>query len=141
MGQFGVVAQRLVEAILGPEAFEPDPERADPLAEALEAWTGRALASFLGELRQSGADLWLVHDCAVIFSEGALDLGPWAQDWRDQLRTAGGVLAVHDPLAGLAVSEGLGNSGQFLHQERWLWDLAPGQRHVVEALAWRPGPP
>jgi hypothetical protein len=141
MGQFGVVAQRLAEAILGPGAFEADPERADPLADALEAWTHRALRVFLTELRISGARLWLVHDCAVIFSEGGLDLGPWAEDWRGQLRAGGPSLEVHDPLAGLRVGEQLEACGTFQHRERWLWDLAPGQRHVVEALAWQPGPP
>ncbi len=141
MGQFGVVAQRLVEGILGPQAFEPDPERADPLVEALEAWTARALRAFLGALGLSGARLWLVHDCAVIFGGGPLELGPWTETWRAQVRTSGGVLEVHDPLAGLIVGAALGDSGHFPHRERWLWDLGPGQRHVVEALAWEPGRP
>ncbi len=137
MGQFGVVAQRLVETRFGGPPWDPDPERADPLAEAVEAWTRRAIEAFLAVLRDSGADLWLVHDRAVVFGEGPLDLGPWEPDWTRQLRGQAG-LEVGDPLAGLDVPTLLGVEAIGLaRKERWVWPVAPGQRHLVEALVLR----
>jgi len=136
MGQFGVVAERVVEGALGFVPWEPDPERTDPLAEALEAWTGRALAAFLGALAERGAALWMVHDRAVGFGEGALELGPWEDLWIRQLRSHQG-LEINDPLGGvdvLAQMQGLGRKP--LRKERWIWPLAPGQCHVVEGLAF-----
>lgn len=140
MGQFGVVAEALVEACFAPASpWEADPERPDPLAEALEAWTARAVAGFLEVLAGSGADLWLVHDRAVVFSEGRLDLGPWADDWTRQLQPAAPPLEARDPLAGVDVLALLTGSGRTVAaRERWLWDLAPGQRHLVEAIRARP---
>lgn len=138
MGQFGVVAQRLVEGILG-TMEEPDPDRLDPLAEALEAWTARAIKAFLEVLQESGADLWLVHDRAVVFSGGSLVLGPWRDDWIQQLQAERMPLEAQDPLAAQDVVALLGQPSALRRKERWLWDLAPGQRHLVEALAWLPG--
>jgi hypothetical protein len=135
MGQFGVVAQRLVEARFGGPPWEEDPERADPLAEALEAWTRRTIEAFLGLLRDSGADLWLVHDRAVVFSGGPLQLGPWERDWTRQLQSDE-VLEASDPLGGLDVAALL-EEAAILRRERWLWPVAPGQRHLAEALAFR----
>jgi hypothetical protein len=138
MGQFGVVAERLVETTFGRAPWEPDPERADPLAEALEAWTLRALQAFLEVLRDSGANLWLVHDRAVVFSGGDLDLGPWEPDWTRQVRSAGPPIEASDALAGLDVARVLpGGELSLERNERWLWPLAPGQLHVVEALVLR----
>ena len=135
MGQFGAVAERVVEAAFGQASpWEGDPERPDPLAEALEGWTRRALEAFLGALADSGAALWLVHDRGVIFGPGPLDLGPWTDPWAAQLR-GGGELEVSDPLAGLEVAAFLGPQQALLRRDRWLWSLAPGQRHLVEALA------
>jgi hypothetical protein len=135
MGQFGVVAERLVEAVFGRTPWEPDPEHTDPLAEALEAWTRRALQAFLAVLRDSGADLWLVHDRAVVFGGGELELGPWEPDWTRQLLAAGPPIEASDALAGLDVAQLLQGGELCLERkERWLWPLAPGQRHVVEAL-------
>ena len=135
MGQFGVVAERVVEEALGWVPWEGDPERADPLAEALESWNRRAIAAFLGVLRASGAALWLVHDRAVVFSEGALDLGPWEDPWPRQVRSEA---EVSDALAGVDVPGSLLVPGlELIHKERWIWPLAPGQRHLVEALAFR----
>ena len=137
MGQFGVVAQRLVEACFGAPPWNPDPERVDPLAEAVETWTRRAITAFLTVLRDSAADLWLVHDRAVVFSGGPLALGPWEQDWSRQLQGREG-LEVSDPLAGLDVPMLLGVETKALApQERWLWPVAPGQRHLVEAITLR----
>lgn len=142
MGQFGVVAQRLVETTLGWVPWEADPERADPLAEALEAWTRRAITAFLGALRESGADLWLVHDRAVVFSGGDLALGPWEQDWSRQVRSDGTPIEASDALAGIDVPLTLAQGGLDPGRRvRWIWPLAPGQRHVVEALVLRHLPP
>ncbi|HJW73665.1 MAG TPA: hypothetical protein VJ486_12625 [Geothrix sp.] len=138
MGQFGVVAQRLVEGILG-TVEEPDPDRQDPVAEALEAWTARAIKAFLKVLQESGADLWLVHDRAVVFSGGGLALGPWRNDWTQQLEPERLPLEAQDPLAGQDVVVLLGQPSALRRKERWIWDLAPSQRHLVEALAWLPG--
>ncbi len=140
MGQFGVVAERLVEAVFSAPPWEADPEREDPLAEALEAWTGRAIRAFLEVLAESGADLWLVHDRAVVFSGGRLELGPWEAAWLRQLASLEGPLEASDALVGQEAGPLLAAAGLCpLRQERWLWPVAPGQRHLVEALAWRRG--
>ncbi len=141
MGQFGVVAERLVETTFGRLPWEPDPERTDPLAEALEAWTRRALTAFLGALRDSGADLWLVHDRAVVFSGGELVLGAWEPDWTRQVLSDGPPIEASDALAGIDVLLVLAGGGLDPERNtRWLWPLAPGQRHVVEALVLRQFP-
>jgi hypothetical protein len=140
MGQFGVVAQRLVEAAFGGSPWEADPERIDPLAEAVEAWTRRAIIAFLGVLGESGASLWLVHDRAVVFSEGSLELGPWTDAWPRQVRSDRPPLEASDALGELDVPLLLlGNGLELFHRERWIWPLAEGQRHLVEALALRRG--
>jgi len=138
MGQFGVVAERLVEAAFSQPPWEADPERYDPLAAALEAWTGRAIRAFLGALAESGADLWLVHDRAVIFSGGSLELGDWEEAWGRQLISKGVPIEASDALAGLELSPLLTSGGRDLtRRERWIWPVAPGQRHLIEALAAR----
>jgi len=138
MGQFGVVAERLVEAAFLRPPWEVDPDRPDPLATALEAWTGRALQAFLEVLADSGADLWLVHDRAVIFSVGGLELGPWDEAWSRQLGSRGAPIEAGDALAGLDVPPLLTTGGrELVHRERWIWPVAAGQRHLVEALAAR----
>ncbi|WP_291272890.1 hypothetical protein [Geothrix sp.] len=140
MGQFGAVAERVVEGAFGKASpWAADAERSDPLAEALEAWTRRALEAFLETLAGSGAALWLVHDRGVAFGPGSLELGPWTDPWMAQLR--GGVegLEVSDPLMGLDVGAALRAAGRDPHRrDRWVWPLAPDQRHVVEALASLP---
>jgi hypothetical protein len=135
MGQFGVVAERLVERLFGMAPWGTDPEVVDPLAEAMEAWTRRAILAFLEALGSEGADLWLVHDRAVVFSAGRLELGPWEESWTRQVKV-GEALEVSDPLAGLEIQALIAaGRGNLVRQERWLWPVAPGQRHVVEALA------
>jgi hypothetical protein len=139
MGQFGVVAERLVEGAFPRPPWEADPERADPLAAALEAWTGRALRAFLGVLADSGAELWLVHDRAVVFSGGGLALGPWEEAWSRQLSALGAPIEAGDALMGLDVSPLLTGGGlRRIRQERWIWPVGAGQRHLVEALAFGP---
>jgi len=135
MGQFGVVAERLVEATFGLAPWETDPERPDPLAVALDAWTRRTVEAFLGALRESEADLWLVHDRAVVFSGGDLHLGPWEPDWTHQLQSAQAAIEAGDALAGVEVAALLAAPGRELtHLERWVWPLAPGQRHLIETV-------
>jgi hypothetical protein len=140
MGQFGVLAESLVEAAFAPASpWVGDPERPDPLAEALEAWTARTVIAFLEALAGSGAKLWLVHDRAVVFSGGRLTLGGWTEAWSDQLQADQTPLEARDALAGVDVRAALARPGlEVLRAERWLWDLAPGQRHLVEALRARP---
>lgn len=141
MGQFGVLAEALVEATFAPASpWQADPEQPDPLAEALEGWTARTVSAFLEALASSGAELFLVHDRAVVFSGGRLALGPWTEAWDEQLQAEHLPLEARDALAGVDACAHLTRHGQtLLHVERWLWDLAPGQRHLVEAIRSRPG--
>lgn len=137
MGQFGLVAERVVEAAFGLASWEADPERRDPLAEAMEGWTCRAVQGFLVALQESGADLWLVHDRAVVFSDGPLRVGPWADDWVGQMIAEGGAIEASDALAGVDVLAALaGPERAPVRRERWLWPVAAGQRHLIEALAF-----
>lgn len=140
MGQFGVLAESVVEATFAPGSpWLGEPERLDPLAEALEAWTARTVTAFLEVLAGSGAELWLVHDRAVVFSGGRLALGPWADPWTAQLQGGEAPVEARDALAGVDVRGVLARHGlALLHVERWLWELAPGQRHLVEAIRARP---
>lgn len=136
MGQFGVVAERVVEAALGFVPWDSDPDRADPLAEAMDSWTRRAILAFLVALRESGAELWLAHDRAVVFGGGSLALGPWEDDWVRQLRGDGPPVEASDALAGVDACQVLGGTGLHLKgRERWLWPVSAGQRHLVETLS------
>jgi hypothetical protein len=139
MGQFGVVAERVVETVFGCAPWERDPERADPLAEALDDWTRRTVTAFLGALQESAADLWLVHDRAVVFSGGALELGPWDDAWSNQIRSMEAPLEASDALAGVNVPHTLeGSRLTLVRKDRWIWPVAPRQRHLVESLHLRP---
>ncbi len=137
MGQFGVVARRLVErCFAGLQPWGQDPEDPDPLDQALHTWTARAVHAFLEALLESGADLWLVHDRAVIFGETPVALGPMVEPWMAQLR-ADGPLEAADPLAGVDVLRVCAGRARAGHQ-RWIWPVAPGQTHVMEALRVQP---
>jgi hypothetical protein len=137
MGQFGVVARRAVErAFQGVWPWTADPELPDPLAEAVDAWTARAIGSFLAVLADSGADLWLVHDRGVLFGDVPVTLGPMADSWVDQLRGRGD-LEASDPLCGVQVLQACrGRAGT--RCARWIWPVAEGQTHVMEALRFPP---
>jgi hypothetical protein len=138
MGQFGVVAERVVETAFGGTLWDPDPEREEPLAEALAAWTARAITAFLAVLRESGADLWLVHDRAVLFGRDSLGLGPWEDAWVNQLGSGKAPIEVSDALAGVDVVPFLCRGGlEPAMKERWFWPVAAGQRHLIEALVVR----
>jgi hypothetical protein len=139
MGQFGAVAQRLVErAFAGHMPGPADPEEPDPLDLALQAWTARAVRAYLGVLAASGADLWLVHDRAVLFGQAPVALGPMEASWAAQLRADGPVEAM-DPMGGVQVLEEIKCRPATQHQ-RWLWPVAPGQVHVMEAIRFPPEP-
>ncbi|BDU74948.1 hypothetical protein [Mesoterricola silvestris] len=134
MGQFGVQAQRTVERAF--RGFSPwTDEEEDPLDAALRGWTARAVAAFLGVLGASGADLWLVHDRGVLFGDATLSLGPPAEPWTAQLISEV-PLEAEDPLGGVDVLRALPGRSAERHQ-RWLWTVAPGQVHVMEALRFR----
>lgn len=137
MGQFGVVAQRTVErAFAGRHPWTPDPDLPDPLEEAIQAWTAKAVRAFLGALLDSGADLWLLHDRAVLFGDAPVALGPMEKDWTAQLRTDC-VLEASDALCGVDPLEETGSRDVSQHL-RWIWPVARGQTHVMEAMRIRP---
>jgi hypothetical protein len=139
MGQFRAVARRLVErAFAGCPPAGPDPEEPDVVDLALQDWTARAVRAYLGVLLESGADLWLVHDQAVLFGAEPVTLGPMAETWMEQVR-ADGPLEVLDPLCGVDVARELRGRTPALRQ-RWAWHLAPGRTHVMEAMRIPPGP-
>lgn len=133
MGQFGVVARALVDRAFGGRAPWIDEEGAeDPLEEALQGWTARAVAAFLAALERSGADLWLVHDRGVVFGGVPVTLGPLREPWTAQLM-ADAPLEADDPLCGIDVLEAFRGRKMERH-ERWLWEVGPGQAHVMESL-------
>ena len=148
MGQFGMVAHRLVDRAFGGHQpwtsgppsrgprlgrpTPPDPEDPDPLDQALQGWTARAVRAFLRALAESGADLWLVHDRAVVFGDAPVDLGPMEAAWTAQLRAPGPVEAM-DLLGGVEPAEAFAGRALTRH-ERWTWPVAPGQIHVMEAI-------
>lgn len=136
MGQFGVGAQRAVERAFGGHApWTPDPDLPDPLEQALDAWTARAVRAFLAALAASGADLWLVHDRGVLFGAGPVALGPMEEPWTAQVRSEVPVEA-SDPLCGVDVLGEI-QGRRFERHQRWLWPVAPGQTQVVEAVRIR----
>lgn len=136
LGQLGPVAERLVIRTFGFDPFDPDPERPDPLSEALDGWVHRAQTNLLAALRESGASLWSLHDRAVFHTGEPLALGPDTEDWRAQVILPTWTDA-NDPWPGLEPRHAFGD--ELLRRERWLWPVAPGQVHLMEALATSPG--
>ncbi len=136
MGQFGSVAQQLLARRLG--AWWEDPFPPEDLAAALEAWLARLLRAQLQVLAGSGAELWLVYDRGVLHGGRDLSLGAWTDPWPDQVGGSG-TAELEDPWAGVDPGRELAAAGLALHQrDRWLWPVAPGQTHLVEATAWQP---
>jgi hypothetical protein len=121
-------------------AFRPtlpwvqDPDIADPLAEALDAWTARVIRAVCEALVESGASLWLLHDRAVVHGEASVALGPLEDEWTNQLRSRA-ALELDDPLPGLELRRILAIRHE-MSFERWLWPVGPGQMHLMEALAY-----
>ena len=140
LGQVRPTAHRLVELAFKPrDPWLDDPDLEDPLQEALDVWTARAIRAVLAILGQrgaKGAGLYLLHDRGVIHNETDLSLGAWADPWTAQLKTGATGLEVEDPLPGVDVLEELKHLRP-TSQARWLWPLGPGQTHVVEALAFK----
>jgi len=135
LGQIGSVAQRLLEGALGgPAIWEEDAEGQTPLVAALDAWVLRTVEAVLDELAKSGAELWMLHDRAVIWGDPVLSLGPLQKDWLAQLQ-APGSLELSDPLCGLDFRERFKTRNE-LHFDRWLWPVGTGQLHMIEALAY-----
>jgi len=132
MGQFGAVAQDLLGAHLGAWWAEPFPP--EELTDALEGWLVRVLRAQLATLARSGAELWLVYDRGVVHGGEAIALGPWREPWPEQLLGLGHA-ELEDPLAGVDVLAELERQGcRVDRKERWLWPVAPGQLHMVEAV-------
>ncbi|MBI4912701.1 MAG: hypothetical protein HY823_08180 [Acidobacteria bacterium] len=141
LGQLGVVAQRLLEFHLGPWPWILFPRGEDPVSEALEEWIAHAVRAQLKVLAASAAPLWLIHDRAVIHGSQDVSLGPLREPWEEQLE-GGGSAELEDALAGVDVRAELQLAApgrELLRHERWLWPVAPGQLHLVEAVAL--GPP
>jgi hypothetical protein len=135
MGQFGVVAQRCVERAFGKGSpWNADPEAHDALAEALDDWTARAIRAVLSVLRDSGANLWLVHDRASFQGTANLELRPFSPIWRNQIGGSGDIDA-SDALCGVEVGDEIGVEADIW--ERWLWPIAEDQVHLMEAMAFR----
>ena len=135
LGQLGCVAERLVESAFRPALpWVPDPDCPDPLAEALDAWTVRAIQAVCEALSESGAALWLLHDRAVVHGDTPLELGPLEGGWAQQLHSRV-PLEVGDPLLGLDIRR-IFTDRQETSFDRWLWPVGPGQLHLMEALAY-----
>ncbi|HNX94121.1 MAG TPA: hypothetical protein PKL14_03080 [Holophaga sp.] len=135
LGQIGCVAQRQVEgAFGGMDPWDDAFPASDRLAKSLDAWTARALAAVLGCLASSGAEVWMVHDRAVLWGEPDIALGPIQEDWRAQLLSSG-TLNVSDPWCGLEPLDLLRAMNR-VRLERWLWRLDQGQLHIMEAVAY-----
>ncbi|MDR1840338.1 MAG: hypothetical protein LBQ86_00210 [Holophagales bacterium] len=138
LGQILPMAHRIIE-----QAFKPrnpwvtDQDMADPLQDALDAWTARAVRAILSTLSQSGSNIYLLHDRGVIHQDADVALGEWTDPWTKQLRTSERDLEVSDPLPGVDV---LKEFSQLVcrYKNRWLWPLGPAQVHVVEALVYFP---
>jgi hypothetical protein len=135
LGQIGCVAQRLVERSFGSfNPWEEDHPVAQRLAESLDAWTARVLNQVLETLERSGAEIWMLHDRAVVWGSGSVYLGPLCGDWAKQL-VSSEILDVSDPLCGVEPGNAFPGRDR-LHFDRWLWFLTQGQLHMMEALAY-----
>jgi hypothetical protein len=136
LGQFGPVVQALVRRAFHPfDPFPEDPEAPDPLGKSLDGYIARAVAHHLEALSESGAALVVIHDRAVFFGSPEITLGPWSEQWRDQLRGSTTAEA-SDPLVGMDPASCL-DAGRVTHVERWLWLVGPDQLHLMEARVLR----
>jgi hypothetical protein len=139
LGQIKPVAYKIAE-----NAFEKrnpwidDQDRRDPLQEELDAFATKMARAVLATLRQSGANLCLLHDRGVIHQEADLALGEWADPWTAQLRTSADSLEVSDPLPGIDVLQEM-KELKCRRRARWIWPVGPAQIHIIEALEFAGG--
>lgn len=134
LGQLGYTAERMMESAFAPDhPWIQDPELPDPLAEALDGWTARTLRAVCEALLESGAALWMLHDRAVIHGEEGVELGPLEPAWERQLHGRAS-LEIGDPLLGMDLRAAFASRRELVF-DRWLWPVAPGQLHLMEALA------
>lgn len=135
LGQIGVLAQRMVETALGEvDPWDEDRPESQRLMVALDAWTSRTLEAVLHEVEASGAEVWTLHDRAVIWGSASVSLGPLQEDWKAQLQSRE-ILEVSDPLCGFELGSVFAGRSR-LRMDRWFWFLAQGQLHLMEALAY-----
>jgi hypothetical protein len=133
------MAHRIVELAFKPrDPWVADPDLPDPLHEALDAWSAKLARAVLTVLGDSGSSLCLLHDRGVVHEDADISLGDWTDPWTKQLVTTKTSLDVSDPLPGVDVLEELA-ARQCVEKRRWVWPLAPGQIHVVEAISMRAG--
>jgi hypothetical protein len=138
LGQLGCMAERMVESAFLPACpWGQDPDLPDPLADALDAWTARSIQAVCQALLESGASLWLLHDRAVLHGDAPVYLGPLEDSWIQQLRGPA-PLELSDPMPGLDLRQSFA-ARQESRRDRWLWPVAPGQVHLMEALAYSGG--
>ena len=135
LGQLGCVAERMVEAAFQPgQPWVRDPELPDPLAEALDAWTVRAIQAVAEVLGKCEASVWMLHDRAVVQGDAPAALGALEDSWVKQLRSEV-PLEIGDPLLGLDLRQIFAERPE-TGFERWLWPVGPGQLHLMEALVY-----
>lgn len=143
MGQITHLLQSRVEKAWAPiNPWQSDFDCPDPLLEAVDAFGARVIAALLEALKESGAELWMVHDRAILerLTPDAC-LGPFDPDWRQQLGAAMPAplhLEAYDPLAGVDVWDVFAGR-TCLKSERWLWPVGVGQVHLMEGLAFEAG--
>jgi len=134
LGQIKPMAHHIVELAFKPRTpWVTDQDLADPLHTALDNWSAKTVRAILSVLRQSGSNLYLLHDRGVIHQDVDVSLGEWADPWTKQLRTSQRYLEASDPMPGVDILKELGNL-RCQHKNRWLWPLGPQQIHVMEAL-------
>jgi len=138
LGQIRPMAYKIVELAFKPRnPWVADQDIVDPLQNALDEWTSRVVKTLLSVLRQSGSNLYLLHDRGVVHQETDLALGEWTDPWPKQLRASDSTLELNDPLPGIDVLEEL-KPLRCESKNRWIWPVGREQIHVVEALAYKP---
>jgi hypothetical protein len=137
LGQIRSMAHQVIElAFESRSPWVADQDIVDPLQNALDEWTAKLVRGLLTLLRQSGSNLYLLHDRGVVHQDADLALGEWTEPWPKQLRASADSLDVSDPLPGIDVLEEL-NPLNCNNKNRWLWPLGAEQIHIVEALEYR----
>jgi hypothetical protein len=137
LGQIKPMAYRMVELAFKPRTpWVADQDIADPLQNALDEWTAKVVRSLLNVLRQSGSDIYMLHDRGVVHQDADLALGEWTDPWPEQLRASESALDISDPLPGIDILQEL-DSLSCKNKNRWIWPVGAEQIHIVEALEYR----